>query len=298
MASDPHPGSATAPLRILIVDDEPLARARLRSQLSNLVAPASLVVGEAGHAEEALALLAATHAPGGQPVDVVLLDIGLPGRNGLKLADTLRALPAPPTVVFVTAHAEHALQAFDLDAADYLTKPVRAERLASALQRAANRLGMLGGKRQDLSASGSPILEEEPVLLIPSRGRVLRLPHREIIYLRADQKLVLLRTANGTHFLDDSLFDLEQRLGPGFIRIHRNALVAKVAIRELELRELPAEDAQSNGGKAGGKESNKETSEGWAVRVAPLNEWLAVSRRQVAGVRAALEQDQGQGPPR
>ncbi len=279
---------ATAPLRILIVDDEPLARARLRSQLAQLQTPATEVVGEAGHAEEALARLAALTAAqtaaqtaGGAAVDVVLLDIGLPGRNGLKLADTLRALPQPPAVVFVTAHAEHALQAFDLDAADYLTKPVRAERLASALQRAANRLVAQGGKRQDLTPSDPPSdPPEDTVLLIPSRGRVLRLPHREIIYLRADQKLVLLRTASGTHFLDDSLFDLEQRLGPSFIRIHRNALVAKAAVRELELRELPPEEG----------ESSKDVSEGWAVRVAPLDEWLAVSRRQVAGVRAALEQ--------
>lgn len=289
----------TTPLRILIVDDEPLARARLRSQLAALVAPANEVVGEAAHAEQALAVLAtlatlatmAAQPAAGiaaqtavQAVQVVLLDIGLPGRNGLKLADAIRALPAPPVVVFVTAHAEHALQAFDLDAVDYLTKPVRAERLASALQRAANRLGWGSGEKQDLTPSSprSPAsTDEEPVLLIPTRGRVLRLPHREIIYLRADQKLVLLRTATGSHFLDDSLFDLEQRLGPGFIRIHRNALVAKTAIRELELRELPPEEG----------DSARDVSEGWAVRVAPLDEWLAVSRRQVAGVRAALEQD-------
>jgi two-component system, LytTR family, response regulator AlgR len=283
---------ATAPLRILIVDDEPLARARLRSQLAGLQAPANEVVGEAGHAEEALKVLAALQSSGGPPADVVLLDIGLPGRNGLKLADALRALPTPPVVVFVTAHAEHALQAFDLDAADYLTKPVRAERLASALQRAANRRlsslpplakGGGGGFNAAVPNDGPPT--EEPILLVPSRGRVLRLPHREIIYLKADQKLVLLRTPTGTHFLDDSLFDLEQRLGPGFIRVHRNALVAKAAIRELELRELPAEEG----------EDSKDSSEGWAVRVAPLDEWLAVSRRQVAAVRAALEQ--GAAPP-
>ncbi len=281
---------ATAPLRILIVDDEPLARARLRSQLAGLQAPANQVVGEASHAQEALAMLAslaAAQAQGGAAVDVVLLDIGLPGPNGLKLADRLRALPMPPVVVFVTAHAEHALQAFDLDAADYLTKPVRAERLASALQRAANRrmhslppLEKADGAGFSANKPNEQAPEEDPILLIPSRGRVLRLPHREIIYLKADQKLVLVRTSSGTHFLDDSLFDLEQRLGPDFIRIHRNALVAKAAVRELELRELPPEDS----------DSSKDVSEGWAVRVAPLDEWLAVSRRQVAGVRAALEQ--------
>ena len=111
-----EPGAA---MRVLIVDDEPLARMRLRSLLADPLQPRTQVVGEAGSGAEALHLLAQ------QPVDLLLLDIHMPGLDGLGLAARLRGQPAAPAVVFVTAHTEHALQAFDLAAADYLTKPVR-----------------------------------------------------------------------------------------------------------------------------------------------------------------------------
>lgn len=193
----------------------------------------------------------------------MLLDIGLPGASGLQLAAQLSAQPGAPAVVFVTAHAEHALDAFELDAADYLTKPVRRERLQAALRRVAQR-------RSGPTTAAAP-LAEEPVLVVSDRGRVLRVPLAEVLYLKAELKYVTLRTATRSLVLDDSLADLEQRLGGGFIRIHRNALVARRAVRALERRGLPGGDADA-----------------WAVRVAPLDEWLAVSRRQVAAVRAAL----------
>ena len=122
-----------APLKIVLVDDESLARMRLRSMLQECADPPSDVIGEAGDAAEALALLQE------RPCDLLLLDIGLPGLDGMQLAARLRRLARPPSVVFVTAHAEHALRAFELDAADYLTKPVSRERLRSALQRVAQR---------------------------------------------------------------------------------------------------------------------------------------------------------------
>jgi two-component system response regulator AlgR len=117
---------------------------------------------------------------------------------------------------------------------------------------------------------------EGPVLVVSDRGRLLRLPVSEVLVLKAELKYVTLRTAARSVLLDDSLAELEQRvgaLGGDFLRIHRNALVARRAIRELALR---GTDDESGG-------------EGWAVRVAPLDEWLAVSRRQVGAVRAALE---------
>jgi len=239
------------PLRLLIVDDEALARLRLRSLVDSLPEAGAVVVGEAGDADTALALLQAA------PVDAVLLDIRMPGRDGLRLAAALQALPQPPAVVFVTAHAEHALQAFELEAVDYLTKPVRRDRLRAALQRV----------KQRLRPAAEP-LPDRPVLVVTDRGRVLRLPHAEVLYLKAELKYVTLRTVDHSYVLDETLTELEQRLGDAFIRIHRNALVARRAIRELQLRDTDAE--------------------GWAVRVAPLDEWLAVSRRQVATVRAAL----------
>ncbi|MBX3636161.1 MAG: response regulator transcription factor [Rubrivivax sp.] len=252
------------PLRLLIVDDEAPARWRLRALVGELGDAAAEVVGEAADAEQALAALRA--APAGAPVDALLLDIGLPGRDGLKLAAALRALPQPPAVVFVTAHAGHALTAFELDAADYLTKPVRRERLAEALHRLRLRRARRGGAA----------LAEAPALVVQDRGRLLRVPHDEVLYLKAEQKYVTLRTAQHSYVLDDSLADLEQRLGGGFLRIHRNALVARRAIRALELRAVEGGDTGGDG------------EAGWAVRVAPLDEWLAVSRRQLAAVRAAL----------
>lgn len=248
-------------MRILIVDDEPLARQRLRGLVEALAGGDGGLgvdgVAEAGDADAAVAALQA------EPADLVLLDIQLPGRDGLRLAPALQALPRPPLVVFVTAHGEHALRAFELQALDYLTKPVRRERLQAALQRAAQQLALVRGVQ--------PPVVPEPVLVLSERGRVLRLPVREALVLKAEQKYVTLRTAQQTFVLDDSLSDLERRLGPGFVRVHRNALVAVAAIRELQPHALGDE------------------GDGWAVRVAPLDEWLAVSRRQLAAVRSALQ---------
>jgi two-component system, LytTR family, response regulator AlgR len=259
------------PLRVLLVDDEPLARLRLRSMLDAETSVPTTVAGEAGDTESALAFLQSAQT---EPVDLLLLDIRMPGRDGLRLARVLRTLPQPPAVVFVTAHAEHALMAFELEALDYLTKPVRRERLQAALQRA--------WLRQRPADSGIAPLAEGPLLVVADRGRVLRLPLAEVLYLKAELKYVTLRTASSSHLLDESLAELEQRLqalgGPPFLRVHRNALVARHAIRALELREVPRAD-----------ESVDDAGEGWSVRVAPTDEWLAVSRRQVAAVRAAMK---------
>ncbi len=244
-------------MRVLIVDDEELARLRLRTLINGLPELGAQVVGEAADADAALALLRAT------PADVLLLDIHMPGRDGLRLAAELKALPQGPAVIFVTAHAEHALQAFELQALDYLTKPVRKERLLAALQRV-----------QPRAPAPAEAAAEGPVLVVSDRGRVLRVPLAEVLVLRAEQKYVTLRTAGVSYLLDDSLAELEQRLGDAVIRIHRNTLVARHAVRALELR---AGIDDEGGG------------DGWAVRLAGLDEWLAVSRRQVAAVRAALE---------
>ncbi|MBG6078919.1 two-component system response regulator AlgR [Rubrivivax gelatinosus] len=236
-----------APLSVLIVDDEPLARLRLRTLLGAVTQPALVIAGEAGSAEQAMAIV---HR---EPPDLLLLDVRMPGRGGLALAAALHELPRRPAVVFVSAHGEHALEAFDVEAVDYLTKPVRLERLQAALERVAAR-------RAPPPASG-------PLLVVSERGRLRRVPLAEVLYLRAEAKAVLLRTLAETISLDETLAELEQRLGAGFLRIHRNAIVARAAVRALE----PRDD-----------------DEGWAVRIAPGDEWLAVSRRQLAAVREAL----------
>lgn len=239
-------------MHILIVDDEALARSRLRMLLGDCAEPHAVV--EAADADAALAMLRT-----GQPVDAVLLDIHMPGMDGLALAQTLRSLPQPPAIVFVTAHADHAVSAFELDAVDYLTKPVRLERLQQAL-----------AKVQRARATPAPAPGADEALLIQDRGRTERVPLPEVLYLKAELKYVTVRTALRSYILDGSLAELEARHAALFLRVHRNALVARRAIRALE------------------KHYDAEEGEGWAVRLHGLAEPLAVSRRQVAAVREVL----------
>ena len=254
-------------LRALIVDDEDMARLRMRSLLADCAAPAAEVAGEAGSAAEALHWLASNEA------DLVLLDINMPGLDGLQLAERLRASAHPPRIVFVTAHAAHALKAFEIDAVDYLTKPVRRARLQEALVRVAQRLD-----RPVAVAPAAPVAApaEQPVLVVSDRGRVQRVPVADILYLKAELKYVTLRTPAHAYVLDDSLSDLEHRLGDAMLRIHRNALVARTAVTRLERRAV--NDGEGEG-------------EGWAVLVGATQEWLVVSRRQLTQVRELLAED-------
>ena len=242
-------------LRALIVDDEALARARLRTLLGDCREPAASVEGEAANATQAIELLRR------QAFDVALLDINMPGADGLTLAQALRTLPQPPALVFVTAHAEHAVQAFELEATDYLTKPVRLERLQQALQKVERQLR----SRQDTEAAAP-----EEVLLIQERGRTERVPLAEVLYLKAELKYVTVRTAAKTYILDGALSELEEKYPTQFMRVHRNALVARRAVRALE------------------KFDDPEEGEGWAVRLQGVDELLSVSRRQLAAVREAI----------
>jgi two-component system response regulator AlgR len=242
-------------LKALVVDDEALARSRMRTLLGDCKTPAASVEGEAANATQAIELLRR------QPFDVALLDIHMPGADGLTLAQTLRTLPHPPVLVFVTAHAEHAVQAFELEAADYLTKPVRLERLQQALQKV-ERI-VLASKEQ-----GADLPEE--VLVIQGRSRTERVPLSDVLYLKAELKYVTVRTAEKSHILDGSLSELEKKYAAQFLRIHRNALVARRAIRALE------------------KHYDPEEGEGWAVRLKGVDELLVVSRRQLAAVREVI----------
>ncbi len=262
-----------APLRVLVVDDEALARARLRALLEACRDPHVEVVAEAGSAGQALAWLR-EHA-----CDLALLDVQMPGADGLALATGIRQLPRPPLLVFVTAYSQHALAAFELEALDYLTKPVRQERLQAALARAAQRLKERGG-----AAVAEPLTEEGEVIPINDRGRVVRVPLAEVLYLKAELKYLTVRTAAQRLVMEGSLGDWEQRLAGRFLRVHRNALVAKAAIRELDRHAGEPESAPVPLDAGDGLESQ----ETWAVRVAPVNEWLTVSRRQLAAVREAL----------
>lgn len=256
-----------APLRVLVVDDEELARMRLKSLVGECSEPPVTVVGEAANAAQALVWLTTRQC------DLVLLDVQMPGRDGTQLAAELRLRNPAPAVVFVTAHAEHALKAFDLEAVDYLTKPVKRERLHAALRRVAQRLSNVPAA-PPVEAANSAV-DDGPTIVVSDRGRVIRVPVSDVLYLKAELKYVTLRTADHTHVLDDSLAELEERLGDRFLRVHRNALVAKRSVRALERRVVAGENTE-------------EGYEGWGVCISPVGEWLAVSRRQVAAVREAL----------
>src|SRR5438105_7836639 len=177
-------------IRVLLVDDEELARARMRSLVSDCPEPKAQVVGEAANATQALVWLES------QACDLMLLDVHMPGRDGTQLAAELRQRANTPAIVFVTAHAEHALKAFDLEAIDYLTKPVRRERLQAALQRVAQRLALA------VAPAPAPAAGPEPVVVVSDRGRVVRVPVSEVLYLKAELKYVTLRTADHTFVLD------------------------------------------------------------------------------------------------
>ena len=244
-------------LQVLVVDDEVLARSRLRTLLAECTAPTARVGGEAGNATQAMELLRR------QQFDAVLLDIRMPGADGLALAQALRMLAQPPVVIFVTAHAEHAVQAFELEAADYLTKPVRLERLQAALEKA---------ERAAIARRGALMAPAQDVLVIQDRGRTERIPLPEVLYFKAELKYVTVRTAARSYILDASLSDLEEKYRSQFMRVHRNALVARQALRALEKHEDPEE------------------GEVWAVRLNGVGELLAVSRRQLTAVREALNE--------
>jgi two-component system response regulator AlgR len=248
-------------IRVLIVDDEALARGRLAALVRECPEPMCEVAAECANARQAADWLHEHEA------DVLLLDIQMPGELGTALAAELQRRGNAPAIVFVTAHGEHALTAFDLGATDYLTKPVKRDRLFAALQRAARRVP----QPQEAAAP-------TPVLVVSERGRVVRVPLAEVLYLKAELKYVTLRTTARSYVLDDSLTDLEQRLGERVLRIHRNALVARDAVRALERRKLADQDDEGEGAEIG-----------WAVQVAASGEWLPVSRRQVGSVREALE---------
>jgi two-component system response regulator AlgR len=191
----------------------------------------------------------------------VLLDIRMPGLDGIALAQTIAALPQPPAVVFVTAHSEHAVQAFEVEAMDYLTKPVRLERLQQALQKVERLAQSQRVLRTDLP---------DEMLIIQDRGRTERVRLAEVLYLKAELKYITVRTASRSYILDGSLSEMEERHAAQFMRIHRNALIARRAIRALE------------------KHFDPEEGEGWAVRLNGIDEVLAVSRRQLSAVREAI----------
>lgn len=241
-------------MRILIVDDEALARDRLAALLGELGEPYQ-VIGKAANGLEAIELF---HSQG---ADLVLMDIRMPGMDGLRAAEALTQSETPPAVIFTTAYEEHALQAFASQAVDYLLKPVRRARLSRALERA-QRL-----TRVQLEAIKSSREQPVPQLSVSYRGGLRRLSLDQVIYLRAESKYVTARHQEGEWLLEESLKSLETQYADWFLRVHRNALVARHALLGLE----------------------KASDGGMRVRLRGCSELLEVSRRHLPDVRRWLK---------
>jgi two-component system, LytTR family, response regulator AlgR len=207
-------------MKVLIVDDEPLARARLRELLAEQ--SGIEVIGEAGDGHAALHACA-EHAP-----DLVLLDIVMPGIDGLETARHLAAFEPRPAVVFCTAFDAHALSAFDAAAIDYLVKPVRPERLAAALERVRT---FAAGRVQ---AQAAPSGQRRTHLCARMRGNLRLIPIEDVHYLQAEEKYVVVHHARGEDLIEESLKSLEDEFVDRFVRIHRNCLVARHEIVELK----------------------------------------------------------------
>lgn len=266
---------AAASLSVLIVDDEAPARSRLRDLLSDVaVEVPNAVVGEAANGVLAIKAIEAMGAMGtiGTPkVDVVLADIRMPEMGGIELARHLAQLECPPAVIFVTAYENHAVQAFELNAVDYLVKPVRAQRLAAALQKVRQQRVL---QPPPLPV---PVLAElqngaRTHLSCHERGRILLIPVGDILYLKADLKYVTARTACREYLLDESLTHLEQEFSERFIRLHRSALAAKTAIVGFE--KCLADEAETQ----------------WQAILRDIPERLPVSRRQWPLVKSYARQ--------
>lgn len=202
-------------MKVLIVDDEPLARERLAALLRDCGNVE--IAGEAGDGRTALEAAARAHP------DVVLLDIRMPLMDGLETARHLAGFDKPPAIVFCTAYDEHALAAFDTGAVDYLVKPVRLDRLRTALERA-RRFSAEDVVRME-SATGTPARRGH--LCARVRGNLVLVPVADIQYLLAEDKYVVVHHARGEVLIEESLKTLEDEFGERFVRIHRNCLVAR-----------------------------------------------------------------------
>jgi len=242
----------TKRLRVVIVDDEAPARSRMRDLLADCAPELPLtVVGEAASGPAALELLSREAA------DVVLLDIRMPEMDGIEVAQHLQQLDEPPAVVFATAYDAYAIRAFEVHAVDYLLKPIRLTRLKEALSRATR--PKPDALREIARAPRTHLSAQE-------RGKIHLIPVGDVIYLKAELKYVSVRTAAREYLIEESLTRLELEFADRFVRVHRNCLVARAAVRGFERSE--------EGGEAH-----------WEVLLHGIAERIAVSRRQQHVVR-------------
>ena len=240
-------------MRIMIVDDEQLARDRLSRMIEGFADHE--VVGEAANGVEAVKVAASM-----QP-EVVLMDIRMPGMDGLEAARHIVEAEEPPAIIFCTAYEEHAVEAFDLQAVGYLLKPVRKENLEASL-----------GKAQRVNkAQLAALAEDQPPrrthISARTRKGIELIPVDDVRYFQADQKYVTVRHGEGEIIVDETLKELEEEFGERFIRVHRNALVAARFIVGLA--------RQSDGH--------------YQIELKDVEEAVDISRRHVAAVRKVVK---------
>jgi two-component system, LytTR family, response regulator AlgR len=249
--------------RIFIVDDEAPARQRLKILLTDIAGECPhQLAGEAERANVAWERIRESRP------DIILLDVQMPGMTGIQLAEILAGPDFnSPSVIFISAHDEFALKAFDVHAMDYLLKPVRAGRLADAIRRVV-RIRNQTGTQDAVSMAGAAPKRRH--FSVQERGRVLLVPVLDVLYLKAEQKYVTLRTREREYLLEESLLSIEEELTETFVRVHRNALVARDAIVGVE-RGVMTVDAEAEGGK---------NQEAWQVILKNVEERMPISRRQ------------------
>jgi len=236
--------------RILIADDESPARARLRDLLDECRESFPLaIVDEARNGREALDVV------NREKVDIILLDIRMPEIDGMEAARHIAGMPEPPSIIFTTAFDSYALKAFEVNAIDYLLKPIRIERLLAALNKTR------ASPRPSRDALDAAANQPRRHLSVHERGKIILVPLADVLYLRAELKYVTVRTVEREFLVEESLTRLEEEFADAFVRVHRNCLVARSAIAGFERN---AEDSDS----------------GWAVVVRGTGEKLPVSRRQ------------------
>lgn len=242
-------------MRLLIVDDEPLARQRLRALLDEIGDIA--VAGEAANGEEAIEQTARLRP------DVVLLDIRMPGVDGIQAALQLSRQEPPPAIIFTTAYDEYALSAFDAHAVGYLLKPVRKEKLAEALKAASRFTRAQLQTLETMQAEIETPVQSPTHITARVHGNLRKIPLDSIRYFLAEHKYVTVRHLDGEVLIEEPLISLEQRFGDQFVRIHRNALVARQHIIGLD----------------------KDRQGVLRVKLEGIDEGLEVSRRHASDVR-------------
>jgi two-component system response regulator AlgR len=241
-------------MKILIVDDEKPARDRLNRMIESL--PNCQVVSQASNGNEALAMATSTEP------DIVLMDIRMPGMDGIQAARHLFKMAHPPAVIFTTAYADHALEAFEAHAVDYLLKPVKKERLQAAIEAATK-----PNKAQTLQTNQQlDDIEPRQHICARVRGSLVLVAIDDIYYFNADQKYVTVRHSGGELLIEDALKALETEFGDRFYRIHRNALISLARVNGLRAE----------------NDSHQVSFDG-------IDNTLEVSRRHLSGVRKIIK---------